>query len=261
MTAPLCCRERDLATRMRELETQLNSELEFTDQRLRFSRLELSKSKPLERWELRGTNPLGLVVPSGFACKVEVEGSEAGVVYLGYSESWIHVRGRAKRKQYRYKSSDLRFLLASTGDLATTLQVRLEWAGRDDDGGTEEPRALVFPGRGAAHPHWQVDLHEILVAAGSGTRAQVAEIDLAESKRVQEINLDAPARSIPTGQGPFFPWFHKVHLPARAMWHEDPLGPEGGATGHQHEPANGAQIDNWVLSAVRYLRDELSKYS
>lgn len=259
MTDPLQCTERELGTRLRALQMRLNDELGFADQRLRISPVGLITGHPVKKWELRSSHGLGTPVPRGLACKVEIDGSSDAVAYLGYSESWVYIGGPRKSVLYRYHSSNLQFLLASGAASPTTLQVRLEWAGRDHDHEGRDSETLVFPGRGAAHPHWQVDLHEMFIADGIQPVVRTAEIDL--SPRIEEVDLDEPTGSVPYVQHRLLPWFHKLHLPARAMWHEDHKDSPRDAGRHQHEPESGQQIDNWVLSAVRYLRNELSKYS
>ena len=144
----------------------------------------------------------------------------------------------------------MRFVIASTAFEHSAMQLRLEWEARweNHDGRFE------FPGRGAAHPHWQVDSHVLL-----GDRSMGAEmtINLEDAQPTEEIDLsrNSSVTSHPSR------WFHKLHLPVRAMWHERPCVMPGEVETQQHEPRGVDEIDNWVISAIRYVRHEFSTYS
>ena len=57
------------------------------------------------------------------------------------------------------------------------------------------------------------------------------------------------------------PWFHRLHLPARAMWADQLCQMPDEAGPQQHEPSSSTEVDNWLVSAIRYMRHEFSQYS
>ena len=250
MGEPLTETDNKLQTRFRGLGQRFNEELRFRDQRLHFS------SRPDRRnvvvWLLRSSSVLNAMAPPGTACVITTSGNDEAVIYLAYNEHWVNA---GRKVGYRFESSNLRFVIASADYMGEIVQFRLEWAARWDDGsGT-----LVFPGHGAGHPHWQIDLDKIHADRGV---AREISIDLTPEMSALEIDLLAPERErlAYTEWSPHVRWFHKLHLPARAMWHESPCTMPHQTESHQHEPLTIGQIDDWVLSAIRYLRHEFSNY-
>ena len=242
--------DQKLRTRFRGLGQRFNEELRFRDQRLHF--LIRRDRRNVVVWLLRSSSALNAMAPPGTACVITASGNDEAVIYLAYSEHWVNA---GRKEGYRFESSNLRFVVASADHMGEIVQFRLEWAARWDDGsGT-----LVFPGLGAAHPHWQIDLDKMHLERGV---AREIAIDLAPEVSAQEIDLFAPepGRLEFTERSPHVRWFHKLHLPARAMWHETPCAMPHQTESHQHEPSTVGQIDDWVLSAVRYLRHEFSIY-
>ena len=261
MTEPFACYQHELDKRLRELQKQLNDILGFKDQRLRFSPRKRGRSPNHEKRELQGKASLDQTMPQGMACRIHRADARQTSVYLGYSENWTYAGGRAKSVRYRYRSSNIRFLFMYEAKPVTTLQVRLEWAGREDSDRNSQSGTLMFPGRGAAQPHWHIDLHELFATQARERNGQLSEIDLEPVTPTEEVDLkDAGAAAAPI-QPPLLPWFHKLHLAARAMWHMEPEGEHSDPQRHQHEPASGSEIDTWVLSAIVYVRDEISKYT
>ena len=261
MTEPLACRTHELEKRLRALQKRLNDDLGFRDQRLRLSRRRGAEGRNDKKWELRSEESPDQTMPQGMACRINRANTRQTNVYLGYSEHWAYVSGRANSAIYRYKSSNIRFLFMCEAKPVTSLQTRLEWASYEDSDRNGQSDTRTFPGHGVAQPHWHVDLHEVFAARAREDSGQAGEIDLNTVTPTEEIDLeDAGAADAPI-QRPLLPWFHRLHLPARAMWHTEPEGPFNDAQRHQHEPASGNEIDNWVLSAIRYVRDEISKYA
>lgn len=251
MSRPLTLTDQKLGTRFRALGQRFNQELRFRDQRLQFS--SRADRRNVMIWLLRNSALSDPTSPPGTACSITTSANEDAAVHLAYTEHWVN---RGRRAGFRFESSNLRFVITSVDGRGEALQFRLEWAGRREDGSG----GLVFSGQGAAHPHWQIDLHEL--GNDEGVTKEIL-IDLAEANPVEEIDLHslAPERPERPRRSPPLRWFHKLHLPARAMWHERPYAMPDDAESQQHEPAKIEEIDNWVLSAIRYVRHEFSTYA
>ena len=253
MSVPLSRNNHQLESRFRSLGQRFNEELRFRDQRLRFSIL--SYRNNFSDWILRASTLPDPASPPNTACAIATSAIDHTTLYLAYSERWENAGARAG---HRFESSNLRFVIARTDSGTKVLQFRLEWAGRrKDESGSG---TLVFTGKGAGHPHWQIDLKKLQEAVGP---AQEIHIEIPSPITVQEIDLNKPSSGRPrlTRLRSPLSWFHKLHLPARAMWHEQPCTMPSDAESHQHEPTTLDEIDNWVLSAIRYVRYEFSTYS
>lgn len=245
MSAPFARKEREIESRFRDLGHRLNEELKFRDQRLRFTRRQTRRS--VVEWHLDQAAHRGSeMLPHRTACAI-AESANGAALYLAYSEHWMHV---GKRDLFRFRSSWMRLVIASMGLERGAIQLRLEWEARwqNREGGFE------FPGHGAAHPHWQIDLDAL---ASHSTTSLETVIDLENTQPSETIDLGA--QYTPTRHPSR--WFHKLHLPARAMWHEQPCVMPDKVETQQHEPKGFGDIDNWVMSAIRYLRYEFSSYS
>ena len=154
MSAPFAREERALRSRFRVLGQRLNEELSFRDQRLRFASSQTRRN--IVEWRLDALAKLGShPLPHKTACAIAKSADGAAAIHLAYSEHWVNV---GKRDRLRFRSSRMRFVIASTAFEHSAMQLRLEWEARweNHDGRFE------FPGRGAAHPHWQVDSHVLL---------------------------------------------------------------------------------------------------
>jgi hypothetical protein len=191
------------------------------------------------------------------ACSLAQGNNTAAEIHVAYNEQWSSARLRGN---LRFKSSNLKFAVAVRKDAAPPLQFRLEWAGREPG----DAGALEFPGLGAAHPHWQFDADATWIADASDDGMAV---DVQIPPRPEEMmelmpaDQQADATSVPAkGRNPLF-WFHRLHLPARAMWHEALRAIPGEPEGQQHEPIDTDEIDRWVISALRYLRHEFKLYA
>ncbi len=237
--------DRDLRSRFLNLARLLNEEMGFRDQRLQFQRLDSRQGDVT--WRL--DNKFGSANDRTVCALATANGGDADI-RLAYNEQWVSAGQRAG---LRFKSSNLRFVVEGI-DAVAPLQFRLEWVGRDGPEG-------AFPGSEAAHPHWQFD------ADSNWTQIQdpkaMVEVEIGEPE--EEIDLaggEAPELPLaPAAARKQLQWFHRLHLPARAMWHEKLRSIPGEPEGQQHEPQNSDEIDYWVLSAVRYVRHEFQTYA
>jgi hypothetical protein len=255
MSRPLVRAQRIIEGRLRLLEQKLNNELGFRDQRLRFSKLAMRNGPT--KWMLRNGNveTTGTVLPEGSVAELAPSSDDESILYFGYSEEWQPARGR---DQIEFVSSNLRFVISGV-EAMPDLRFRLEWAGMKNDGG-----AVEYPGVGAAHPHWQFDVDggwiDPVPLTAERAKETIIEIDL--ERVMEEIDLrdelaDAPA---PKRVSATLAGFHRLHLPARTMWHELLCIMPDDATPQQHTPASEDEIDRWVISALRYLKHEFALY-
>jgi hypothetical protein len=220
----------------------------FRDQRLGFQRLNSRLGEVTWRLDNRFAS-----ANDRTACALAIADSEDAELRFAYNEQWVSA---GRRAGLRFKSSNLRFVVEGI-DTVAPLQFRLEWAGRDGP----ERGQLAFPGHEAAHPHWHFDAESNWTVIEDPK----AMVDLEIGEPEEEINLadgEVPEPTVvATAPREQFRWFHRMHLPARAMWHEKLRSIPGEPDGQQHEPQNSDEIDNWVLSAVRYLRREFRLYA
>lgn len=149
MSRPLVRSEPTIERRMRRLEQTLNDELGFRDQRLRFSKT-ANRNGPTT-WILRNpTNEAaGRILPQGSAAELATATGDDSILYFGYNEQWQPARGR---DNIEFAASNLRFVISGVESMPD-LRFRLEWAGAKTEGGV-----IGYPGKGAAHPHWQFDV-------------------------------------------------------------------------------------------------------
>lgn len=260
MTVSLVRAQRVIEGRFRLLEQKLNDELGFRDQRLRFAKLN-NRSGPTI-WGLRNMNAAVAGLPVGSVAELAAAGNDESILYFGYNEEWQPARGR---EQIEFVSSNLRFVISGVEDMPD-LRFRLEWAGAKTEGG-----AISYPGVGAAQPHWQLDIDAGWIDALEPelAQAEVVTIEVELEPAVEEVNLDGEAGDggaepnplpRPRKISPTLAGFHHLHLPARSMWHDmlcvmpELAGPQ------QHTPSTEEEIDNWVVSALRYLRSEFQNY-
>ncbi len=255
MSPPLVLGQRAVETRLRLLGQKLNNELGFRDQRLRFT--ELAMRQKTIKWVLSNQlSDTGINLPQGSAAELASAASDESILYFGYNEEWQPARGR---DQVEFVSSNLRFVIAGF-EAMPELRFRLEWAGAKTEGG-----AIAYPGVGAAHPHWQFDLDSgwigatpMRVTAGVAEEALI-EVDL--ELEVEEIDLGAVKVAPPGAQiSATLAGFHRLHLPARAMWHQLECSMPEMAAPQQHTPGSDAEIDSWLISALRYLKHEFESY-
>ena len=254
MTNELTATEGKLDTRFRSLMQRLNGEFGFQDQRLTFTKR--SHRFGYTNWELRRPPTKCGVPPPGDAFAVSMEVGGQLVLRLAYDERWANT---GPRKQLRFESSNFQFVVPSADagvDVPNVLQFRLEWSGRQKQNSGE----FQFPGVGSAHPHWHIDVSEL---GRDDAEKNEIEIQLPSSTPSESIDLVQATKPDQTALAPTGSqhWFRRLHLPARAMWHETPCLMPDEVVSQQHQPASVEEIDNWVISSVRYVCHEFSIYS
>lgn len=256
MSRPLVLARRVIESRLRLLQQKLNEELGFRDQRLRFV------SRPMRNgpttWALQSNqnNPDSIVMPQGTVAELAPAANDGSIFFFGYNEAW---QPSASRDQLEFVSSNLRFVIRGLEDIPN-LRFRLEWAGLKTEGGK-----VCYPGVGAAHPHWQFDVDagwfDREQPAAEGAEALIVEINLDQVTENVDLGDAGSVSTIPSPRvSATLAGFHRLHLPARTMWHDLLCVMPGGAAPQQHTPHSQEQIDRWVISALRYLRSEFQAY-
>lgn len=236
-----------LESRFRQLGQTLNAEMGFNNARLRFRSNQ--DQHGLSHWWLENATLSEFEQGRfpGVAAQLATAPGDASQLYFAFAEQWVYVR-----RAYAFKSSNLKFIVSDTDPNSLPIQFRLEWAGRDPTAG------FTFNGIGAAHPHWNFDANRSWI--GQGGEVQV---DLEPQPQIVDLDLDDAEASVPIAHSvqDGLNWFHKLHLPARANWNDALRQVHLEAEGQQHDPASVVEIDNWVRSALRYLRHEFTLYA
>jgi hypothetical protein len=268
VSEPFKCSETRLTQRFSRLGQRLNRELNFRRPVLRFKMsddrtgLTIWRLENIDEHERKG-------LADGMTAALADAADDGAQLQFYFSEHWVR-----QRTEFQFRSANLRFAIKSAVPNADPLFFRLEWAAREPDGGV-----FVFPGKGAAHPHWQFDgelrnsgltamaapaTHEpvdLIQDVDLTSAAQAVDVDLiavAPNSNLLEPVVDQVRADEPIGP---LPWFHKLHLPARAMWARELCSMPNGAEPQQHEPSGTKEIDRWVISALRYMRHEFREYS
>jgi hypothetical protein len=255
VSRPLVRAQRTIESRFRLLEQKLNNELGFRDQRLRFTKLAMRNGPT--KWMLRNeqAQTTGAVLPEGSVAELAPASDDESILYFGYSEEWQPASGR---DQIEFVSSNLRFVISGV-EAMPDLRFRLEWAGIKNDGG-----AVDYPGVGAAHPHWQFDVDtgwvDPVPSPGKGATEAIIEIDLEQMTEEIDLPEDLVRAPAPRRLSATLAGFHRLHLPARTIWHELLCSMPDDARPQQHTPASEDEIDRWVISALRYLKHEFALY-
>lgn len=263
MAAPFTRQKNDLEKRYNSLALKLNQELGFRRPALRFKTFDDRTGVTV--WKLENTEPeLRRGLAEGMTATLAQAADDGAELQFYLSEHWVR-----ERTTYRFKSCNLRFVILSTDPGATPLSFRLEWAGREasDQAGWE------FTGKGAAHPHWQFDgelrpviLQNPALPIADDDTNLVVDVPLGSEASVLAVELGAeaalPVLPLPT-TAPVgaLPWFHKLHLPAKATWSDMACVMPDSAAPQQHQPSSTGELDNWVLSALRYMTHEFQLYS
>lgn len=174
-------------------------------------------------------------------------------VLLSYSESWSH-----QRKQVQFESAGFRIYICPDIETASgTFKqgiphqlMRLEWESKNM---THEKGHWIFPAGKAAHPHLQFD------------RCNLAFADMQDEVSFSdgdEVVVEFSERD-PIQRHTNLTWFSKLHFPMQAPWSDNPYDGEyedGSDVPHAKEPKSLAEINQWVTSVARYVREQFENY-
>lgn len=266
MVAPFTRDENQLNRRYNGLGQRLNRELGYRAPALRFRVVDARTGVTL--WRLENTDERerqGLA--PGMTARLAIAADQGAELQFYFSEHWIR-----ERKIFRFKSSNLKFNVISTDPGALPLSFRLEWSAREVNGSGK----YVFPGKGAAHPHWQFDgelRNPITQFADSSLvddpqLGEIVDVVLGDASEVVNVQLgddtiNSASSNLVGAQAVVgaLPWFHKLHLPARALWSASECVPPELSDAQQHQPADADELDRWLVSALRYMKHEFQLYS
>lgn len=190
---------------------------------------------------------------------------ESPLYWIGWYEEWVPER-RITSRWLQFLSSAITIYYGESGRSKRQL-LRAEWAGVR----SVEKQREIFPGRGAAHPHWHVDalrsyLNDIGQQIESSNREAELNRELA-ADRVREFGGEAEQDvaqlftppSIRLPEEADLRWA-TIHLAANARWAETPWpGPEGPHDMHAAGPENEQALRRWLVSCVRYIQAEINK--
>jgi hypothetical protein len=123
-----------------------------------------------------------------------------------------------------------------TPELSRRQLLRLEWDGVDESG--------AFEAKVAAHPHWQTDQW---LAGYDQSRGTLTKL-LTQGEGPREFALNEEIAAPPPVR-----WVRAVHLAAAARWADEPWKGEEDCSMHARPPKNVTEIENWSLSALRYI--------
>lgn len=187
----------------------------------------------------------------------------ASKTHPGFWLSWTQLWTDAGKLGFAYHTTGLT-VYSETGSRRTQL-FRAEWAGVREmrDG---EP---IYEAQGAGHPHWQFDAPVAFarlqeeIAKRMRFEAQVRE----EDPPVEEFNDGVRSPEFaPLGQniGVLFTaaelrWT-RMHFASLATWAPHPWNGHTSSTiQHARGPASTQELQNWVLSSIRYILRELQR--
>lgn len=182
----------------------------------------------------------------------------AGATLLvGFTEEWICTAGNCTFYETR-----LRFYVDIGDGQAGPPAFRLEWSGYDESSGQ-----FVLPGSGAGHPHWQFGVDALDVGSTSETADEIADELLQDETDDTALLLDDEAQAIAEpapSSAKLRAFWKRMHFPSNAAWATaiwDPANDPAGVKSHAWSPSSSDDIDNWVISAVRYVQSEFRNYA
>lgn len=185
------------------------------------------------------------------------QNSSGATLLAGFTEEWICAAGVCTFYETR-----LRFYVDLGNGEVGPPAFRLEWSGYDESSGQ-----FVLPGSGAGHPHWQFGVDPSDGSATGETADEIAE-------ELRQIETDDTALLLDDGLGEiveavsspskFRSFWKRMHFPSNAAWATaiwDPANDPAGVKSHAWSPSSSDEIDNWVVSAIRYVQSEFRNYA
>lgn len=176
-------------------------------------------------------------------------------IWLAFNEVW-----KISKQSLVFENAGFRIYIAphssieySSSDLVTSARqlMRVEWEGKNVQNG----QGWIYPAPGAGHPHVQFDRCSMPSEINNLGQDQLASTP---AREFQPENSSSGAIELD--------WFHKLHFPLHAPWHTSPytqdLTHNGGvALSHTVQPNNLAELELWIKSVTRYLKEQFSNYA
>jgi hypothetical protein len=175
-------------------------------------------------------------------CAVLVSSSKKSVL-CAYFESWE----AASRNRLLFQNASLTFYLhfGAENSPETKQIFRLEWENWHNQN----------PPNTAAYPHWQFD--RWLTASDSGVLEDLRES--LEGPQSNEIIFETAEKQVEQKR-PDLGWFTRIHFPSIAPWATNPITAiDVGDQSQRSLPSSPKQIEDWLDSALCYLKSELSQ--
>ncbi len=166
-------------------------------------------------------------------------GAQRPVVQISAGRGWRALLGAATtwsshgRNMLAFVDCQLIVFLQQSGSSQPATQfLRLEWEALDGNAETN------FDGE-IAHPHWQVDL------GGFDTRPT-------------QVPAETILTTIPEAKAtPDLRWSSRLHMAASARWMNDDWT-DVKPVPHVHGPQSQDEVRAWMVSACRYMRDQIA---
>ena len=177
-------------------------------------------------------------------------------ILCSFYEGWQI--SRPKNPQYQFARAALTFFVAvEQGQQSLKKQLfRLEWDNWLDQD---------MPNK-AAYPHWQFDRW---LTASDISGVELSELRASfENSRSEALIFKSAKQQETSDNGlrvcrPNLGWFTRLHFPSYAPWAthpiqslDDPKAPQS----HRSIPDSVTQIEDWINSALCYLKNELETY-
>lgn len=170
--------------------------------------------------------------------------------WIGLHESWQ----RKGKRMALFNNCGLRVYIGEANEDCRQL-LRLEWAAPE----TTKDGELVYQGKHAGHPHWQIDQ-----AALVGTIDHLRSLEILTAPSSQEPPLESFG-TVVTGDTPrLIPdlsWFPGVHLPAQSQWMHHKWDGVCLPAPHQSTPKALKMLTTWWEGSLRYIFMELLQHS
>ena len=177
-------------------------------------------------------------------------------VLCSFLEGW----SRKGKERFQFEKAAFSFFLEFEQDdgLAAKQVFRLEW---DNWKVQNSPNS-------AAYPHWQFD--RWLTASDAQQLDQLKNSLATPTQQEVVVFQSAKQQALADGQRarydrPDLIWFTRLHFPAIAPWATDPIrhsdaDPKRDPS-HRSLPRNITELEDWIESALRYLKTELIAYA
>jgi hypothetical protein len=162
-------------------------------------------------------------------------------ILCAYFESWQ----AAGKERLMFQNASMTFFLTFENRWSsTTKQIfRLEWENWQNQN----------PPNSAAYPHWQFD--RWLTASDTNLLEDLRES--LEGAPSEEFVFETAERQVERKR-PDLGWFTKIHFPSNAPWATNPVPVlDVGVQSHRSLPSSPKAIEDWLDSALCYLKGEL----
>ena len=175
-------------------------------------------------------------------------------VLCSFYEGWKIIRPR--KPEYLFDKAGMAFFLAIPhgSDFLNKQMFRLEW---DNWQHQDQPNK-------AAHPHWQFDRWLTASETDLGLDELRESLEPAQPEAVvfKSAAAHSAQQSATTIERPNLGWFTRLHFPSIAPWATNPIIDLDNVRQqpHRNMPDSVTELETWIESSLRYLKNELETY-